>query len=591
MRFRYFLVSSIILLIIVLPACNPGPSATTVSAEKSKGTEVASEDPEATNEGSAYTEIAPPETIFYNGIVLTMEENLAQVQAVFIQGDKILAVGSDEEILELKGPDTQVIDLEGRTLTPGFIDSHEHRITQRSKWGFSTVNEASQEALSLGWTGLVELSVDENQLKEMIAADTADELNTRVNVYLIVNTFGGDSLGDWYQAYQPNQQFSPYLRIAGLKIFIDFNSGRVLFWEQDELNQFISQRQAEGWQVTVKAISIQSHELALNAYEYALDGESNDNYRYRIEHSAAADDDQVARMAQTGIIASIQPSFPGVIWNEEDIRNLGEEEGIINLFRWRDYADAGVFMIASAYNPPTWEGSSSSNEYFDPSHISPMGLIYRSVTQIGLGGAQPERWMLEKALTVDELLPMLTLNGAYATFEEDIKGSLSPGKLADLVVLSENPLEVAAEEIPDIKVLMTMVGGQVEFCADQQDIICLRSDVVTAPDFFPASGSWVATDNDGSSMTLEVTQNTDNSFLILMIDEDATFCSKDTDSEEPIGIQAEGSGTASGFILSLSDVFGICEGTDKTILFELGFTYNPETDTLLDTWDVLWHRE
>jgi hypothetical protein len=408
---------------------------------------------------------------------------------------------------------------------------------------------------------------------------------------LIVNTFGGDPLGDWYQAYQPNQQFSPYLRIAGLKIFIDFNSGRVLFWEQDELNQFVNQRQSEGWQVTMKAISIQSHELALNAYEYALDGESNDNYRYRIEHSVAADDDQVARMAQTGIIASIQPSFPGVIWNEEDIRNLGEEEGIFNLFRWRDYADAGVFMIASAYNPPPREGSSSSNEYFDPSHISAMGLIYRSVTQIGLGGIQPESWMIERALSVDELLPMLTLNGAYATFEEDTKGSLAPGKFADLVVLSDNPLEVAAEEISDIKVLMTMVGGQVKYCADQQNIVCLHSDVITGPDFFPASGSWVATDNDGSSMTLEVTQNTNNSFLILMIDEDATFCSKDTDSQVPIGLQAEGSGTASGFTLSLYDVTAVCKETDKTISFDISFTYDPDTDTLLDSLDVLWHRE
>lgn len=532
-----------------------------------------------------------PDVIYYNANILTMDVRQPVASAIALTGDTIQALGSDAEVLALADSNTQVVDLGVLTITPGFIDSHEHRITARSKWGFSTVDEAAQEALSLGWTGLVELSVDENQLKEMIAADVAGKLRTRVNVYLIVNTFGGDPLGDWYQAYQPNQQFSPYLRIAGLKIFIDFNSGRELFWEQDELNQFVHQRQSEGWQVTMKAISIQSHELALNAYDYALDDESNDNYRYRIEHSVAADDSQVAWMSQMGIIASIQPSFPGVIWNEEDIRNLGEEEDITNMFRWRDYLDDGVFMIASAYNPPTWAGSSSSDEYFDYSHISAMGLIYRSVTQIGLGGSRPESWMLERALTVEELLPMLTINGAYATFEEDIKGSLTPGKWADLVVISENPLDVGAEEIPQIEVLMTMVGGKAEFCADQQDMICLRSVVVTSPDLFPATGSWVATDNDGSSMSLEVIQNTDNSFSIIMIDEDATFCSKDTDSIEPIGLQAEGTGTAVGFILSLYDVTGTCNETDKTISFDLSFIYDPDTDTLFDSFDVLWHRE
>jgi predicted amidohydrolase YtcJ len=195
-------------------------------------------------------------------------------------------------------------------------------------------------------------------------------------------------------------------------------------------------------------------------------------YRYRIEHSVAADDAQVARMAELGIIASIQPSFPAVIWNEEDIRNLGEEEGMNNMFRWRDYMNAGVFIVASSYNPPTWDGSSDSREYYDDSHISAMGLIYRSVTQIGLGGTPPEGWMLERALTVDELLPLLTINGAFATFEEDVKGSLSPGKWADLVILSDDPLAVDPNDLIALEVWMTMVGGNVEYCSPGYEDLC-----------------------------------------------------------------------------------------------------------------------
>jgi len=99
-------------------------------------------------------------------------------QAVAIDGGTIYAVGDDQEILSLAGAETQRIDLEGKILFPGFIDSHGHRITQRGKWGFSTVLEAAQEALSLGWTSLTELAVDQGQLQEMIDAQKSGELNS-----------------------------------------------------------------------------------------------------------------------------------------------------------------------------------------------------------------------------------------------------------------------------------------------------------------------------------------------------------------------------------------------------------------------------
>jgi hypothetical protein len=328
------------------------------------------------------------------------------------------------------------------------------------------------EAVSQGWTGLVELAVDENQLKEIIAADAAGDLHTRINTYLIVNAFDGSSLGDWYQAYQPGQQFSPYLRIAGLKIFIDFDSGKQLLWSQADLNEFVRQRQLEGWQVTVKAITIQSHELALKAYEHAIGDDINGDYRYRVEHSLAVNDAQIARMAKLGVIASIQPSIPAVVWNEPDIRELTESQGIDNVFRWRDYADAGVIMAASPYNPPPLDAPGPYEEYYDDSHISVMGLIYRSLTQIGLGGALPENWMLTRVLKVDELLPMLTINGAYATFEENIKGSLAPGKWADLVILQQDPLFVVPGDFKDLDVWMTMVAGKTEYCAPGHGSIC-----------------------------------------------------------------------------------------------------------------------
>ena len=72
--------------------------------------------------------------------------------------------------------------------------------------------------------------------------------------------------------------------------------------------------------------------------------------------------------------------------------------------------------------------------------------------------------MLDQIITVEQALRSLTINGAYATFEEDKKGSLTAGKLADLVILSANPLTAPIETVPDIHVLMTMIGGTVEYC-------------------------------------------------------------------------------------------------------------------------------
>lgn len=292
-----------------------------------------------------------PDVIFFNGTVVTMEDDQPEAQAIAISGGRILAVGNDAEILALAGSHTQVTDLSERVMFPGFIDNHSHRLPQRFKWGYDTVEEAARAALAQGWTGLDELAVGEGELSELQEAAAQGKLPLRVNAYLLANTFEGAPLGEWYNAYEPGQLIGSTLRIAGLKVFIDGNSGRILYWPQDELNAFLRQRQGEGWPIAIKAIGIQSHELALNAFAFALQGEANNGHCHRIEHSLAANDEQVSQMVRMGIIASIQPSFPGVIWYEPDIHALVNERGVDNIFRWRDYLSAGVFVIASPYNP------------------------------------------------------------------------------------------------------------------------------------------------------------------------------------------------------------------------------------------------
>lgn len=411
----------------------------------------------------------PPPTglVLYNGNLLTMDPALPNAEAILVRGDTIAAVGTTADVQAAAGTGTLAIDLAGRTVLPGFIDSHSHRLTQRHKWGFDTFEQAVEHALTEGWTGIDELAVHPDELDSLLAADAGGELRLRVNAYLTANSFSGEPLGDWFAAYRPGQEISPYLRIAGLKIFIDFDSGRTLLWEQDELDEYVRQRRAEGWQVSMKAIGQQSHELALNAIEQALDGAPNDRDRYRLEHSLGVSDGQLERMARLGIIAAIQPSFPGVVWYEEDIRNLTDEEGRHNMFRWPEYLAAGVIATASPYNPdPRYP------ELVESSHVSPLGLLYRTVTQVGLDGSEPASWMLDRALSVDQMLPLMTTAGAYATATDDVRGSLTIGKLADLVVLSDNPRSVPATDLLDVDVLLTMVGGRIEWCASRAADLC-----------------------------------------------------------------------------------------------------------------------
>lgn len=471
-------VSVIWILITFLTACGSASPTLANLTPATAQTESSSSNLSPSNPIATSVPIVAADILFTDGVILTMNDSNPVAQAIAIQGNSIVAVGSNDETIQHRNENTLVINLEGKTLLPGFIDSHTHRITQRFKWGFSTVEEAAQEALSQGWTGLSELAVDEGQFDELREAAEQGRLNIRVNVYLLANTFGGESLPEWYNAYEPGQQFGPYLRIAGLKVFIDGNSGRVLYWEQQALNDFLRQRQSEGWQISMKAIGIQSHELAITAFESLLQGQNNEAYRYRIEHSLAVNDNQLSRLVQTGIITAIQPSFPGVIWHEPDIRALTDEQGMQNIFRWREYHDAGVMSAASPYNP-----DGINDELTLPSHVSPMGLLHRSVTQIGLGGSVPEAWMLEKTLTVEELLPMLTIRGAYANFEDATLGSLETGKLADIVILSENPQQLSPEQLNNIQVLMTMIDGQVKHCTAGYETLCplYESDVSVNP--------------------------------------------------------------------------------------------------------------
>ncbi|MFW9864011.1 MAG: amidohydrolase [Candidatus Thorarchaeota archaeon] len=406
-----------------------------------------------------------PDIIIHNGEILTMEQSPAKVEALAIQGENIIAVGDENDILATAGPNTQFIDLEGRTLLPGFIDAHSHHIGDRSYVNQSTADEVIDSVLSSGWTSISELFVNQERLDGLITLDQQDKLRIRVNAYLPLS-WQFDRFGNWYQAYQPGQEYSSKLRIAGVKIFMDswYDSTWLPYFSQTELDSLVQEAHESGFQIAIHSLVDNATDIVLNALESALDGQSNQQYRHRIEHLVLLRNDQIQRLADLGIIATFQFTWINSDWNEAEsspaLQNYSHLAG-----RWRDILEAGI---------PS-QGSTDFPWFPGTMERSAMYAVSSAVTRVGGLGLTPTDWMLNQTLSVEQALRLITIDAAYGTFQEDIKGSIKVGKFADLVILSDNPLTVPENTLADIKVLMTMVGGVVEYAAPGQQFLSVES--------------------------------------------------------------------------------------------------------------------
>lgn len=414
-----------------------------------------------------------PDLIYHNADIVTMDPAVPTAEAVAVEDGWIMAVGDNADILDLAVGCTEVIDLGGRTLVPGFIDSHSHWIGDRNlndddptdgiPTADYTVQEAADLAASYGWTSINELFVNQVRLDELVAADTAGELPVRVNGYFPAN-YRFDKYGPWYLAYTPRTVFSPHVRVPGIKLFMDGGGwGRDQYWTQDELNAVVLEAHDAGWQIATHAVAPAGVELILNALEAALGDETNAAYRHRIEHAIKVSDAQFDRIEEKGFIVSFQMKGPAD-WPTEmdfipDLYDPAEEGWLI---RWRDFVDGDMPTTGSTDFP--WMGVDNP---------TPLYAIYESATRDNGSGRTPAPWELAQTITIEQGMQQLTINGAYATFEEGVKGTISPGKYADFVLLSGNPLEVAAPaDLLTIDTLMTMVGGEAVYCLPAAIAFC-----------------------------------------------------------------------------------------------------------------------
>jgi hypothetical protein len=416
------------------------------------------------------TALAAADIVFTNGSVITMDDAQPQANALAVLDDKILAVGTNDEIAKYRGAGTIVVDLKGRTLVPGFIDAHQYRIQKRANVGIADAGTSIQRAVREGWTSLHELYVDQPLLNELLALDQAGTLRVRIDAYLPFMEYNaaGTKLGEWYAAYHQGQVLSPHLRVAGLIGFADYDNARVLLWTQDDLNAFLLKAQREGWVLATKTVSTRSLEMILDAYEYVRSSDPKVvASRGRLEHALFMAPDQIPRIKQLGLIPIINLNNPGQLVGEQDVDEFITREPKGSYTPWRALEKAGV-IVANGSGWPSYYVDEPTGAPFG----SPLHLMYQGITRVGNLGKKPYPWLLDQTISAQEALRALTINSAYAAFEEDATGSLQAGKLADMVILSDNPLTVSTEQINSIRVLMTMIGGKAEYCAAEYDNLC-----------------------------------------------------------------------------------------------------------------------
>ncbi|MBR0598013.1 amidohydrolase [Sinanaerobacter chloroacetimidivorans] len=528
--------------------------------------------------------------IFINGPVLTVDKDNSIKEALAVKGNSILFVGTKEDVMTYLGKQTKLIDLKGRSLIPGFIDSHLHsavlganalaidcrspgvnsiedikklvaeaaRIIPKGQWirgwGYdhsklkegrhpnrwdldevapdhpviltrvcahtSVHNSKSlqlcgitndSEPISGGVlvkengkvTGVLKenshmaaMKVSQLSIEELISAmEAANDILIKEGITSVHDSggYGHAQMSAIQEAvkqgklkirlysmifsFVENLQFvedyihiglhtgfgNDHFKIGPVKLMIDGSSSGptaatlepytsnpndfgVLSMEQEKVNEIILKAHLAGYQVTTHAVGDKAVTVIVNAIENALKIAPREDHRHRIEHCAMINNELLDRIQNLGIIPVAQPIFL-YEFGDGYLVNYGKERAY-RMFTCKSFLTRGIPVAGSSDCPITFS-----------SPILNMHLAVNRATESG------QIINLDERISVSEALRMFTYNGAYASFEEDIKGSLEPGKLADLTILSGSLLDTPEKEIKSLKVDMTFIDGELVYSA------------------------------------------------------------------------------------------------------------------------------
>lgn len=520
-----------------------------------------------------------PDLILYNAHIITIDAALPRAQAIAIFGDRILSVGTDEEVRKLATSFTQEVDMGGRTITPGFIDAHSHPAgsgrrhltdldcsldsiaeiqglvaakaanTPAGEWIFGfkyddtktsegryinreDLDEAAPHhpviinhrgghtafvnSMALYVSGVNKNTPDPNgghldrhpetgkltgriletatdlikaerpeitekmyvdgvalisdmmskagitsvhdasgSIKDLESYQTAYKLGAlKTRVY---NHIRGFQIYKMIEAGVKTGLGDKWVKVGPLKTAIDGSISErtarlsqpyigsdgyqgLLTSTPEALYEICRDAHVAGWQIGVHANGDVGIDITLGVFERLQKEHPRRDPRFRLEHCTVINDQLVQRIKALNAIPC--PFSTYVYWHSEKMKYYGAER-LNNMFALRSFLDAGILVTQTSDYPP--------------GPYEPMMALQSSVTRIGYDG---QLWGPKQKIGIEEAIMVGTLHGAYASFEERDKGSLTAGKLADLVVLGQNPFEVDPMKIIDIPIHKTMVGGK-----------------------------------------------------------------------------------------------------------------------------------
>jgi len=317
---------------------------------------------------------------------------------------------------------------------------------------------ALAHAASVGVTTIQDMTASATELLAYQALRARGELTARI--YSIQN-HGIDGL---VAAGVATGFGDDWVRIGGIKLFADgsMGSGTAAFYDPytddpstkglllhtpEALQAAIFAADAAGFQVIVHAIGDRANTIVLDAFEKLQQQRGARDRRPRIEHAQVVRPDDKARFKTTGVIASIQPShcIDDMRWSE---RRIGRDRSKI-AYNFKSFVDAGARIAFGT----DW--------FVEP--MNPMIGLYAAVTRQFPDGTPAGGWFPEERISMEQAVEYYTMGSAYAEFADTRKGSLTEGKLADMVLLSQDVFTIPAREILNTVPVYTIVGGRIVY--------------------------------------------------------------------------------------------------------------------------------
>ena len=539
-----------------------------------------------------------PNLILYNGNIRTFATETSTCEALACAGSRIVASGNSDDMRRLAGPDTQTIDLKGRTAIPGLTDTHVHLsekgtaemelvdcrdfyvdvssvadILQRLANAAASAPKGSwivahgspmqdfrisdkrfperhdldravpDHPLSISFGAHVTIGNSLALAAAKITRDTPDpagghirhdpqtgeptgELHERAQLILrkVAPEFNYLQLKDgivfalnqclqrgvttvhdivryaepvraYQEIYKEGRMHArvsilprviesmieskslielglitgfgnDWLRIGGVKMSIDGGiTGRnacfhepyendehnhgIIRIQQDELNHTVQVCHDAGLRCCVHAIGDKAFDMALDAYENAIDHSPRKDHRHRIEHMGnwLATPKLIQRMVRSGIVAI--PNIAFAYYIGDAILDCVGERRLTKAFPFRTLLKNGVIIAGGSDSPGYWP-------------VDPLRDIATAASRKMRWG---DVWVPEERISVSEAFAMHTTTASWVGFEENEKGTLEVGKLADIAVVAEDPFAIAPEKIRELRVEMTLVGGEVKYQA------------------------------------------------------------------------------------------------------------------------------